>query len=185
MRPLSFPLAVAATKPSLSRILERPDGLRHRGKGRGPFMTASHVLLVEDNPTTRKLVRHALVQKGYLVSEAPDGRGAIDLMERSAPDIVIQDLLLPDMDGFELLGRLRSQPRGQEIPILAFSGLLAKDDEARISAAGFDDFIVKPIDPTRLLRLVRAHLPGSVAVPTLGQRSSVLAAEFSVVSGIC
>lgn len=117
------------------------------------------ILLVEDNPITRKLVRFTLGQKGFEVVEATDGRSAMRLVAEREPDLVLQDLVLPDVDGFELVGRLRAQTSGRNVPILAFSGFVTKLEEARISAVGFDDLIVKPIEPSRLVQIVQAHLP--------------------------
>ena len=121
-------------------------------------MSAASVLLVEDNPTTRKLVRFALRSQDFELIEAADGASALRLFAEQPIALVLQDLVLPDMDGFELVGRLRALPGGAEVPILAFSGLLSEREEARLSAAGFDDLISKPIEPSRLLAIVRARL---------------------------
>ncbi|MFT3713147.1 MAG: response regulator [Archangium sp.] len=123
-------------------------------------MTAAHtVLLVEDNPITRRLARFALESHGLKVLEAVDGAQARAAFEREAISLVLQDLCLPDVDGYELVTQLRALPRGSEVPILAFSGLISADDEGRLSAAGFDDHVSKPMEPHRLAQIVRAHLP--------------------------
>lgn len=128
-------------------------------------MSPPTILLVEDNAITRKLVRFALESQAMRVIEAPDGRSAL----RSFPDepisLVLQDLCLPDLDGFELVRRLRALPGGADVPILAFSGMLTAHDEARVSAAGFDDLISKPVEPSRLVQIVRAHLPDEDRTP--------------------
>lgn len=116
------------------------------------------ILLVEDNPTTRKLVRFSLEKRGYVVLEAPDGRTAVALMAQR-PDLVLQDIILPDVDGFALVNELRAQIGAEETPILAFSGYVSKFDEARIAAVGFDDVIIKPIEPAQLVAIVEARLP--------------------------
>lgn len=126
-------------------------------------MTASTILLVEDNPITRKMVHFALERQGYEVVDAPDGAAALRSFSGRDVALVLQDLLLPDMDGFELVQRLRALPHGAEVPILAVSGLLSKLEEARVSAVGFDDVISKPVEPSRLVQIVRAHLPASDA----------------------
>jgi CheY-like chemotaxis protein/signal transduction histidine kinase len=118
----------------------------------------STILLVEDNPTTRKLVRFTLATKGYSLLEAEDAASALRLAEQH-PDLILQDLVLPDMDGFELAGQLRRRMGDRPVPILAFSGFVSKLEEARISAVGFDDIIVKPVEPSRLLQIIEAHLP--------------------------
>src|SRR5207248_8299992 len=84
------------------------------------------VLVVDDNPLTRKVVRATLEAGGYVVREAQDGQSALAIMAHHSPALILQDLLLPDMGGFELVTRLRALPGGAQIPILAFSGLTAK-----------------------------------------------------------
>jgi CheY-like chemotaxis protein len=122
-------------------------------------MVGSLILVVEDNPITEKVVRIALEAEGYTVATAPDGRTALRLVEDRCPDLILQDLLLPDTTGFELISRLRSRSGCEAIPILAFSGFATALDEARQSAGAFDDFIAKPIEPSRLADIVKGYLP--------------------------
>ena len=123
-------------------VQQRQRAVQVRGAG---AMTRATILLVEDNALTRKLVRFALERKGHSVLEATSGASALSLLESQAADLVLQDLVLPDVDGFELIKRLRALPNGMDAPILAFSGLLSKHDEARMATAGFDDVIALPI----------------------------------------
>lgn len=122
-------------------------------------MSSSKVLLVDDNATTRKLVRFALQNKGYVVVEAADGGTALRLMEEHRPALVLQDLMLPDIDGFTLVGQLRETSGGKDAAVLAFSGFVSQLEEARLFAVGFDDIIHKPIEPSRLVAIVASHLP--------------------------
>ena len=142
------------------------------------------VLVVEDNPITRKLVRFTLRTQGFDVVEAERGEDALRAFAENDVSIVLLDLILPDMDGVELLGRLRQLPRAAEIPILAFTGFLPSELHARISAAGFDDVVTKPIEPSRLVQIVRAHLPPSepaeVRIRTLAARRLVIADDDAV-----
>jgi len=117
------------------------------------------MLLIEDNPITRKLVRFTLENKGFAVLEATDGKSALETVAAHLPDLVLLDLVLPDTDGFELAGKLRAVLSREQAPIIAFSGFVSKLEEARISAVGFDDVIVKPVEPWRLVQIVQAHLP--------------------------
>jgi len=129
------------------------------------------ILVVEDNPITRKLVRVALQSAGHRVLEASDARTAFDLAQRDSPELVIQDLVLPDLHGFELFVRLRTLLPG--VPILGFTGLISKQDEARALSLGFDDFLTKPLEPSRLLEAVEAYLPASTSkegAPGVGKR---------------
>ncbi|MBC8067751.1 MAG: response regulator [Deltaproteobacteria bacterium] len=124
-------------------------------------MNTGRILLVEDNDITRKMVRFSLENQGFVVLEACDGQAALALARSETIQLVLQDLMLPDMDGFELVERLRELPGLAEIPILAFSGFLSKLEEVRVSAVGFTDVINKPIEPSRLLQIIRAHLPSA------------------------
>lgn len=118
-------------------------------------------MVVDDNSATRRMVRNALVRNGHEVIEAPDGKTARELMASEKPRVVLQDLMLPDADGFVLVGELR-RIASSEVSILAFSGFVSKLDEARVSHVGFDDIIPKPIAPSRLVPLIESHLPLSV-----------------------
>lgn len=137
------------------------------------------ILLVEDNPITRKLVRFTLENRGYGVSEAIDGKSALAAVSERVPDLILQDLVLPDFDGFELARQLRAQLAGRPVPILAFSGFVSKLEEARISAVGFDDLIVKPIEPSRLIQTVQAHMPepSEPQPPQFGKGRRILVAD--------
>lgn len=121
-------------------------------------MKPSTILVIEDNPITRKVIRVTLEGAGHQVLEAEDAHTGLEWMTRSSPDLVLQDVVLPDMDGFELLARLRAMPRGADIPILAFSGFLSTAEQARGQGAGFTDYLFKPVEPSRILQTVRAYL---------------------------
>ena len=120
------------------------------------------ILVVEDNPTARKMLRVSLEAEGYRVIEAPDACTAIQMIGRS-PDLVIQDLVLPDMNGIELNRRLRLEPGGAEVPIIALSGFMGRLEEASATQAAFNAYFVKPIEPSRLLDAVRSYLPAPSA----------------------
>lgn len=136
------------------------------------------ILVVEDNPVTRKLFRVTLEGAGYRVVEAEDARTALDLMPREAPDLVLQDLRLPDMEGGELAGRIRALPQGPEVSIIAVSGLLSGIEAGRVAGAPFDDFLAKPVEPSRLLETVGIHLaPRPAAPPTRASGRRVVIAD--------
>lgn len=122
-------------------------------------MRASRILIVEDNPIALKMLRMVLESAGYQVTAAGDGRTALDAMRKQPPDLVLQDLLLPDMDGFDLARQLRQLPGGNDVPILAVSGMHAKVAEAEGDCSGFDGCLLKPIEPARLLKAVQEFLP--------------------------
>ncbi len=116
------------------------------------------ILVVEDNALTRKMVRITLEQRGFRVLEAPDGQTALTVFTNEHPALVLQDLHLPDIDGSDLIARLRLLPQGDGVPIIAFSGLMSKIEEARAARAGFTDYLFKPVQPERLLEVVEAYL---------------------------
>ena len=141
-------------------------------------MSAARVLLVEDNPITRKLVRFALQNEAIELIEAETGGDALVSVAGQRPDLILQDLLLPDMDGFALVAQLRQVPAIRNVPILAFSGLLSHLDERRMAGSGFTDFVTKPIEPSRLVRMIRVHLPsGESTVQSFGAKRRIVLAD--------
>jgi len=130
------------------------------------------ILVVEDNPVTRNTLAATLTTRGYRVLEAEDGRSALGQVERK-PDLVIQDLILPDMDGFDLLARLRAHPSGAAIPILCCSGFLSPLEQVRTLKVQFTDYLFKPVEPSAIIRTVETYLPwgnGTRSAPTNGWR---------------
>ena len=117
------------------------------------------ILVVEDNPITRKLVRATLADTDVEVLDAPDGRTALTIVETRIPDLILQDMRLPDVDGLELAQHLRKLPGIEETPIVAFSGSLPRLEEARLSPVGFSDVLLKPVEPSRLLAILKTYLP--------------------------
>ena len=119
------------------------------------------ILVVEDNPTTRQMLRSTLAAEGYRVVEAGDARAALAAAGEKLPDLVLQDVILPDMDGLELLRRFRALPGGTELPILALSGFLSRLEEQRTGERGFTALLVKPIVASRLVEAIHVYLPQS------------------------
>ena len=145
--------------------------------------TQRTILLVEDNPITREMARVTLEQAGYRVQEAPDGHTALARFREHPADLVIQDLVLPDMDGVDLGRQLRATPQGASIPIVVFSGFLSRIEQARTGTVGFTDYLFKPVEPSRILRTVQAHLAmGTAAAGTLGKGRRVLVADDDAVT---
>jgi PAS domain S-box-containing protein len=143
-------------------------------------MSSTRVLLVEDNPLTRKMLRVTLESDGYRVLEAADGRAALAAAEREQPALVLQDLILPDMNGFELVRQLRAL-LGPTLPILALSGFLNRVEDARSADAGFSQLLVKPIEPSRLLEIIRLYLPHPKQSAPTGAGRRVLCVDDDVV----
>jgi CheY-like chemotaxis protein len=136
------------------------------------------VLVIEDSPSTRKIARLTLGNEGFTVIEAGDGAEGLELASTTPPDLILQDLLLPDMDGFTLVSRLRAKPELVGVPIIAFSGFLSRLEQGRAAAAGFTDFVPKPVEPSRLVQVVRAHLPSDLSTPEeIGRGRRVLVVD--------
>jgi two-component system cell cycle response regulator DivK len=123
-------------------------------------MAASRVLIVEDNEKNMKLFRDVLQATGYETLEATTGRQAIELAAGHAPDLVLMDIRLPDIDGMEALSRLRADERTASIPVLALTAQAMDGDRERFLGAGFDGYISKPANVVELLGLVRQHCAG-------------------------
>jgi two-component system cell cycle response regulator DivK len=113
------------------------------------------VLIVEDNERNMKLVRDLLQFKGYRTLEAESATEGIALATEHRPHLILMDIQLPDMDGVAALGHLRADPTTTGIPVVAVTAIAMKDDEARLRSAGFDGYLVKPINIRELPDQVR------------------------------
>jgi len=105
----------------------------------------SVILIVEDNPRNLKLVRDLLEHVGHRTLEATTGEDAIALARTHRPDLVLMDIQLPGMDGVEALVRLRAEAGVERLRVVALTAFAMKDDRDRFLAAGFDEYIEKPI----------------------------------------
>lgn len=124
-----------------------------------PGLPPARILIVEDNPVTRKMVRLTLQAEGYEVLEAPDGKTARQMVAQGRPDLILMDLLLPDANGVDLVKEFHRAPATAEIPIICFSGFISRAEETSVAHAGFTDFLIKPVEPSRLILMVRNYLP--------------------------
>ncbi|MEO8425300.1 MAG: response regulator [Actinomycetota bacterium] len=120
-------------------------------------MTGEQVLIVEDNQKNMKLFRDVLLAKGYRTLEATTGGEAVELATEHAPDLVLMDIQLPDLDGVQSLRRLRADERTAGIPVLALTAQAMQGDRERFLAAGFDGYLSKPVDVRELIETVREH----------------------------
>jgi two-component system cell cycle response regulator DivK len=120
-------------------------------------MTGERILVVEDNDKNMKLFRDVLVAKGYRTLEATTGSEAVDMASEHTPDLVLMDIQLPDLDGVQVLHRLRANARTAAIPVLALTAQAMHGDRERFLAAGFDGYLSKPVDVRELIGTVREH----------------------------
>ena len=125
-------------------------------------MTGEQILVVEDNEKNMKLFRDVLQATGYRTLEATTGGEAVELATEHAPDLVLMDIQLPDIDGVEALGRLRADERTASIPVLALTAQAMQGDRERFLAAGFDGYVSKPVNIAELRRHRRGALRGAV-----------------------
>ena len=121
-------------------------------------MAAKSVLIVDDNPQNLKLARILLVHHGYDVHTAVDAEQALKLLETVNPALILMDLQLPGMDGFELTRRLKADPRTRHIIIVAVTAYAMKGDALRAKEAGCDGYVAKPIDTRSLPGELAAYL---------------------------
>jgi two-component system CheB/CheR fusion protein len=117
--------------------------------------TDLRVLIVEDNDDGRELLGKLLQLEGYHVSLASNGTAGFEAVCRDCPDVVLLDIGLPGMDGYEVARKIRAELDGRPIRLVALTGYGRAEDHAAIVAAGFDDHLVKPIDPPELKRALR------------------------------
>ena len=116
------------------------------------------MLVVEDDQDMRALLRRLLTRAGYRVVEAPDGSAALACLQATTPDLVLLDVLLPDLDGLEVARWIRAEPTVARLPIIMLTGLLTAAEAVQGFAAGADDYVRKPFYADELLARVRRLL---------------------------
>jgi signal transduction histidine kinase/DNA-binding response OmpR family regulator len=126
-----------------------------------------HVLLAEDNAVNQRLAASLLERRGHRVTIAPNGRDALAALERHAFDVVLMDVQMPQMGGFEATAAIREKERiaGGHIPIVAMTAHAMKGDRERCLAGGMDEYLTKPLDSRRLCGLVESLAAGTAAPP--------------------
>jgi CheY-like chemotaxis protein len=120
----------------------------------------ARILLVEDNEMNRDMLSRRLTRRGFDVLLAADGEEALALAERERPDLVLMDLSLPVLDGWEATRRLKAAPGTGGIPVLALTAHAMSTDREKAIEAGCDDYDTKPIDMPRLLDKIERLLAG-------------------------
>ena len=116
------------------------------------------IVVVEDNPDNRLLVR-VILEPRYRVTDYEHGAAALDGISRQKPDLVLLDVSLPGMDGTKVLARLRADARLRDLPVIALTAHAMAGDRQKFLAAGFDDYVTKPIvDETLLLDTIQKLL---------------------------
>jgi two-component system cell cycle response regulator DivK len=116
------------------------------------------ILVVEDQADNRRILRDMLSNAGYELIEAESGEEALTAVEAKRPDLILMDIQLPVMDGYEATRRIRSKPELKSIPIIAVTSYALAGDEAKALAIGCNAYVAKPFSPRALLAKVREHL---------------------------
>jgi two-component system cell cycle response regulator DivK len=124
-------------------------------------MSDVRILYIEDNHENRLLVRRILEAEGYSMIEATDGPTGLEVAAQMQPDLILLDINLPEIDGYDLARRFRNTPGLQQVPILAITANVMKGDRERTLNSGCDGYIQKPIDVDQLPQLVRTALQKS------------------------
>jgi two-component system cell cycle response regulator DivK len=133
--------------------------LSHRtGYGGKYLMDDARILYVEDNSENRLLVKRILEAEGYSILEATDGPSGLEVAIQARPDLILLDINLPEIDGYDLARHFRDTPGLQQVPILAITANVMKGDRERTLEAGCNGYIQKPIDVDQLPEQVKAAL---------------------------
>jgi two-component system cell cycle response regulator DivK len=137
-----------ATYPFRARAHTRPDRTRQRAV----------VLVIDDEHANLLLARALLEVEGFGVRTATDAASAWAVLKTCEPDLILMDIQLPGMDGWELTRRLKANPTTSHVPIIGMSAYGRPDDVERARALGFDEFIAKPVSTRELPGIIRRHL---------------------------
>ena len=120
----------------------------------------TRILLVEDNEMNRDMLSRRLARKGYQVLAAVDGETGLSMAQSETPDLILMDLSLPVMDGWEATRRLKADERTRRIPVIALTAHAMSDDREKALEAGCDDYDTKPVVLPRLLDKIQTLLDG-------------------------
>ena len=120
---------------------------------------AAKILVVDDTPSNVKVLRTLLAVRGYTVITAENGQDALDKAASEPPELILMDVVMPVMDGYEACRRLRALPATKDVPIVMVTAS-GPQEKAKALAVGANDMIMKPVDPEAVLELVATLLAG-------------------------
>lgn len=118
----------------------------------------ARILVVDDNPANLDLILYLLLAFGHEAEGAVDGLAALEAARSGDFALVLTDILMPGIDGYELVQRLKNDARLASVPVVAVTALAMQSDRERIESAGFDGYIVKPIEPQAFVSQIEAYL---------------------------
>ena len=116
------------------------------------------ILVIEDQEDNRRILRDMLTNAGYAVIEAENGEEALRAASAQHPDLILMDIQLPVIDGYESTRRLKANPRVRAIPVIVITSYALSGDEAKARAAGCDDYVTKPYSPRQVLAKIQTYL---------------------------
>jgi two-component system cell cycle response regulator DivK len=122
-------------------------------------VSGRRILVVEDQEDNRTILRDLLIHAGFTVLEAVTGEEGVRAAEAHRPDLILMDIQLPVVDGYEATRQIKARPELRAIPIVAVTSYALSGDEAKARAAGCDGYVTKPFSPRQLLATVRGYLP--------------------------
>ena len=122
-------------------------------------MAGERILIVDDNQVNLKLMRVLLAGEGYEVRTATDAEEALQVLEKFSPRLILMDIQLPGLDGYEVTRRIKSKFDLGHIPIIAVTSYALSGDDQKAYAAGCDGYVTKPFSPRQLLAKIREFLP--------------------------
>jgi CheY-like chemotaxis protein len=122
------------------------------------------ILLVEDNELNRDMLSRRLIRRGYTVAMATDGRQGLAMAYATTPDLILMDVGLPEIDGWQVTRLLKSNPETRGIPVIALTAHALSTDRDRAREAGCDEYDTKPVEFTRLIQKIERLITGGVAV---------------------
>ena len=147
-------------------------------------MAKSRILVVDDTPANIKILAD-LLRKDYLLSVATSGADALEIAaSEDRPDLVLLDIMMPEMDGYEVCRRLKADPRTQDVPVIFVTAMSEVDDETKGFSLGAVDYITKPIRPPIVQARVAAHLELALARRTLAAQNQVLRESLAMAAHV-
>ena len=120
---------------------------------------SKRILVVEDQDDNRRILRDLLTASGYELIEAVDGEQGLAAVEQERPDLILMDIQLPGIDGYEVTRRIKANEALRHIPIIAVTSYALSGDDQKAFAAGCDAYVTKPFSPRELLAKIREYLP--------------------------
>jgi two-component system cell cycle response regulator DivK len=121
-------------------------------------MSGKRILVIEDHEENRRLLRDLLTSFGYELTEAVTGEDGLKAAEANPPELILMDIQLPGIDGYETTRRLKSNPALNHIPVIAVTSYALSGDDVKALEAGCDAYVTKPFDPAELLEKIRGYL---------------------------